>query len=117
MSVRKAGAQDPRCCGVRFHKAGLDERLQELAQQVSDFAGQHEKQAAALQEQLEHLETQVGLLTKQYANIAADYKALWAFRCGSDGCYGRPGTRPARQYGTADTSHLTNAGTREPTAI
>ena len=51
---------------------------QELAQQVSDFAGQHEQQAAALQAQLEHLETQVGLLTKQYAIIAADYKALAA---------------------------------------
>ena len=36
-----------------FEKAGLDERLQELAQQVSDFAG-------------------------QYAIIAADYKALAA---------------------------------------
>ena len=31
-----------------------------------------------MQEQLEHLETQVGLLTKQYAIIAADYKALAA---------------------------------------
>ena len=59
-----------------FEKAGLDERLQELAQQVSEFAGQHEKQAAALQEQLEHVETQIGLLTEQYAIIAADYKAL-----------------------------------------
>ena len=36
------------------------------------------QQAAALQAQLEHLETQVGLLTKQYAIIAADYKALAA---------------------------------------
>ena len=61
-----------------FEKAGLDARLQELAQQVSDFAGQHEQQAAALQEQLQHVETQVGLLTKQYAVIAADYKALAA---------------------------------------
>ena len=59
-----------------FEKAGLDERLQELAQQVSDFAGQHEQQAAALQAQLEHLDTQVGLLTTQYDSIAADYKAL-----------------------------------------
>ena len=61
-----------------FEKAGLDARLQELAQQVSEFAGQHEQQAAALQAQLEHVETQVGLLTKQYAIIAADYKALAA---------------------------------------
>jgi archaellum component FlaC len=59
-------------------KAELDGRLHALAQQVTDFAGQHEKQAAALQEQLEHLETQVGLLTKQYADIAQDYKALAA---------------------------------------
>ena len=36
------------------------------------------QQAAALQEQLEHLETQVGLFTKQYAVIAAAYKALAA---------------------------------------
>ena len=43
--------------------------------------------------------------------------ATLGYLYGSDGCYGRPGTRPARQYGTADTSHLTNAGTREPTAI
>ena len=57
-----------------FEKLELDARLQDLAQQVSDFAGQHEKQAAAVQEQLEHLETQVRLLTKQYAIIAADYR-------------------------------------------
>ncbi len=56
----------------------LSARLDDLAQPVSDFAGQHEKQAAALQEQPEHLETQVGLLTEQYAIIAADYKALAA---------------------------------------
>ena len=37
---------------------------------------QHEKQAAALQSQLVQLETQVGLLTEQYAHIAADYKRL-----------------------------------------
>ena len=59
-----------------FEKSELDVRLQELAQQVTDFARQHETQAAALQAQLQHLETQVGLLTKQYAIIAADYKAL-----------------------------------------
>ena len=45
----------------------LSARLDDLAQQVSDFAGQHEQQAAALQEQLQQLETQVGLLTEQYA--------------------------------------------------
>ena len=56
----------------------LSARLDDLAQQVSDFAGQHEKQAAALREQLEHVETQIGLLTEQYAVIAADYKALAA---------------------------------------
>ena len=56
----------------------MDERLQELAQQVTDFAGQHVKQAAALLAQLQQLETQVGLLTEQYATIAADYKALAA---------------------------------------
>ena len=50
----------------------------DLTQLVQDFAGQHEKQAAALQAQLQHLETQVGLLTTQYAIIAADYKALAA---------------------------------------
>ena len=61
-----------------FEQSALDERLQELVQQVTDFAGQHEKQAAALQAQLQHLETQVGLLTTQYAIIAADYKALAA---------------------------------------
>ena len=53
--------------------------MQELAQQVTDFAAQHEQQAAALQEQLQQLDTQVGLLTRQqYAIIAADYKALAA---------------------------------------
>ena len=56
----------------------LNARLDDLAQQVSEFAGQHEKQAAALQEQLQHVETQVGLLTEQYAIIVADYKALAA---------------------------------------
>ena len=70
--------RDPDQDQQAFEKAGLDARLQELAQQVSDFAGQHEQQAAALQAQLEHLETQVGLLTKQYAIIASDYKALAA---------------------------------------
>ena len=59
-----------------FEQAALNERLQELAQQVTDFAGQHEQQAGALQAQLQHLETQVGLLTTQYDSIAADYKKL-----------------------------------------
>ena len=54
----------------------MDARLQELGQQVTDFARQHEQQAAALQAQLQHLDTQVGLLTTQYDSIAADYKAL-----------------------------------------
>ena len=53
--------------------------MQELAQQVTAFAAQHEQQAVALQEQLQQLDTQVGLLTRQqYAIIAADYKALAA---------------------------------------
>ena len=43
---------------------------------MTDYAAQHEKQAAALQAQLVQLETQVGLLTEQYAHIAADYKRL-----------------------------------------
>ena len=58
-----------------FEKSELDPRLQELAQQVTDFAQQHEQQAGALQAQLQHLDTQVGLLTTQYDSIAADYKA------------------------------------------
>ena len=53
-----------------FEQSALDERLQELAQQVTDFARQHEQQAAALQAQLHHLDTQVGLLTTQYDIIA-----------------------------------------------
>ena len=61
-----------------FEQSEVDARLQELAQQVTDFAEQHEQQAAALQAQLQHLDTQVGLLTTQYAGIAADYKALAA---------------------------------------
>ena len=54
----------------------LNVRIDDLTQLVPDFAGQHEKQAAALQAQLQQLETQVGLLTTQYDSIAADYKAL-----------------------------------------
>ena len=45
-----------------FEQSELDARLQELAQQVTDFARQHEQQAAALQAQLQHLDTQVGTL-------------------------------------------------------
>ena len=44
---------------------------------VSEYE-QHEQQAGALQAQLEHVETQVGILTEQYAIIAADYKELAA---------------------------------------
>ena len=55
-----------------FEQSEVDARLQELAQQVTDFAEQHEQQAAALQAQLQHLDTQVGLLTTQYASIVAD---------------------------------------------
>ena len=51
-------------------------RIDDLTQLVQDFAGQHEQQAAALQAQLQQLETQVGLLTTQYDSIAADYKKL-----------------------------------------
>ena len=54
----------------------LNVRIDDLTQLVQDFAGQHEQQAAALQAQLQHLDTQVGLLTTQYDSIAADYKAL-----------------------------------------
>ena len=54
----------------------LNVRIDDLTQLVQDFAGQHEQQAAALQAQLQHFETQVGLLTTQYDSIAADYKAL-----------------------------------------
>ena len=54
----------------------LNVRIDDLTKLVQDFAGQHETQAAALQAQLQHLETQVGLLTTQYDSIAADYKAL-----------------------------------------
>ena len=54
----------------------LNVRIDDLTQLVQDFAGQHETQAAALQAQLQHLDTQVGLLTTQYDSIAADYKKL-----------------------------------------
>ena len=45
---------------------------------VTTFADQHKKQAADLQAQLQQLDTQVGILTKQYAHISADYKKLAA---------------------------------------
>ena len=58
-------------------------RIDDLAQLVTDFAAQHEqhavaleKQATAWQAQQQQLSTQVGILTKQYAHISADYKAL-----------------------------------------
>ena len=51
-------------------------RIEDLVQLVTDFAAQHEKQAAAWQAQLQQLDTQVGTLTKQYAHISRDYKAL-----------------------------------------
>ena len=35
---------------------------------VTTFADQHKKQAADLQAQLQQLDTQVGILTKQYAH-------------------------------------------------
>ena len=56
----------------------LRARIDDLAQLVTDYATQHEQQAAALQAQLQQLETHVGLLTEQYAHIAADYKTLAA---------------------------------------
>ena len=39
----------------------LNVRINDLTQLVQDFAGQHEQQAAALQAQLQQLETQVGV--------------------------------------------------------
>ena len=61
----------------------LRARIDDLAQLVTDFAAQHEQHAADLekhatawQAQLQQLDTQVGILTKQYAHISADYKAL-----------------------------------------
>ena len=61
----------------------LRARIDDLAQLVTDFAAQHEQQAADLEQhatawqaQLQQLDTQVGILTKQYAHISADYKAL-----------------------------------------
>ena len=54
----------------------LRARIDDLAQLVTNFAAQHEQQAADLQAQLQPLDTQVGILTKQYAHISADYKTL-----------------------------------------
>ena len=54
----------------------LSARVDDLAQLVTTFAEQHKKQAADLQAQLQQLDTQVGILTKQYAHISADYKTL-----------------------------------------
>ncbi len=54
----------------------LSARVNDLAQLVTTFAEQHKKQAADLQAQLQQLDTQVGVLTKQYAHISADYKKL-----------------------------------------
>ena len=61
----------------------LRARIDELAQLVTDSATQHEQHAAtlaqhatALQAQLQQLDTQVGILTEQYAHISKDYKAL-----------------------------------------
>ena len=54
----------------------LSARIDDLAQQVTNFAAQHKKQATDLQAQLQQLDTQVGILTKQYAHISADYKTL-----------------------------------------
>ena len=54
----------------------LSARITDLAQQVTDFAQQHEQHAAALQAQLQQHAEQVGILTEQYAHIAADYKTL-----------------------------------------
>ena len=56
----------------------LRARIDDLAQLVTTFAEQHKKQAADLQAQLQQLDTQVGILTKQYAHISADYKTLAA---------------------------------------
>ena len=61
----------------------LRARIDDLAQLVTDFAAQHEKQAADLEQhatawqaQQQQLSTQVGILTEQYAHISADYKTL-----------------------------------------
>ena len=54
----------------------LSARVDDLAQLVTTFAEQHKKQAADWQAQLQQLDTQVGILTKQYAHISADYKTL-----------------------------------------
>ena len=63
----------------------LRARIDDLAQLVTDYAAQHEQQAAALEQQatalqaqLQQHDTQVGILTKQYAHISADYKTLAA---------------------------------------
>ena len=59
---------------------GLDSassaRVNDLAQQVTDFARQHEQHATALQAQLQQQAEQVERLTEQYAHISADYKSL-----------------------------------------
>ena len=61
----------------------LRARIDDLAQLVTDSAAQHEQHAAALEQQatawqaqLQQHAEQVGILTKQYAHISADYKAL-----------------------------------------
>ena len=54
----------------------LSARVTDLAQLVTDSAAQHEQQAAALQAQLQQHAEQVGILTKQYVHISADYKTL-----------------------------------------
>ena len=63
----------------------LRARIDDLAQLVTDFAAQHEQQAADLEQhatawqaQQQQLSTQVGILTEQYAHISADYKTLAA---------------------------------------
>ena len=59
----RPGWRSDRTCTPR---PAADVALRAGVSLVQDFAGQHEKQAAALQAQLQHLETQVGLLTTQY---------------------------------------------------
>ena len=54
----------------------LSARVNDLAQQVTDFARQHEQHATALQAQLQQQAEQVERLTEQYAHISADYKRL-----------------------------------------
>ena len=63
----------------------LRARIDDLVQLVTDYAAQHEQQAAALEQQAtawqaqqQQLSTQVGILTEQYAHISADYKKLAA---------------------------------------